>query len=930
MEDHPRNYRRLGAWFLAECGATAHLLGLVRHEADPTAVVLAMDALVEQGFNEVCRQFEEDVRSGDSHVEIEAAELTARLAALLATRRGKDNRKKLQRCQELLLSELRSPTDQARAVALRGLAESGLRGALPRAYQLLHDPAAEVKLAAADAILKLGDDEQQTRVLPLFSHPSQEVRKALIEVIAEHDNREGLLVRGMEQMLASSAPGIRTDAALFLRHHPRLIACERLDRMLADPAPEVRREAVAVAEEVLAAEECAPRMRNLVTDEDPLCRQRAVATLGRRGCCSDFERLTTMLNDKNEDIRFETLNALVDLAPDSRTLLNTLQRRLRDKDWSVRQRVIKLLGEHGDERLLEVVVGRFNDEDEDVRREALQAACELAPHRTGEFARAVLRDEDRDVADRALSCLEQTIARHELVDTVLKTLGRVKGESGEVLLDWIQKQAPNRFNDAIDRALDSNGAARTRALEVVGKQQLQHALPRVRAALRSRRGDSRLAAAKVLQTLAPDEARRVARNFLRDDTWNNRLWALETLSEDRSPELVDDLLPLAPDDDEDVRREAILLLARFPDPRVVSEMISSVNDVYPTVREAATACLEGADTRGSRLTGYVEELHGCAWQEVVRRVDAINRWAQRVGQELLGRSVTAVNYRQGYGRTRLGRQAAVQIEVTDVPVTSGHPHGDEIVRGLALHELGHHLCDHGASGFLTCRGIAASEDIDNVYDILCDERLERVLRARRPGWGVYFDRLASYVFARQSEKVPLSVYAKLVGRTLPETRDAIERGKLPGVLQPNTPESEALVELSQAEMLALPRLVPLPMAFLACLRCGFDPTMHPDPRVAESVAAVPRDLKDLPHKELLAPSRRIAKILGIGLDTKKQLERLRERLRKHRASLRGLQRAIERLAEIGQPMAGQPRGASGIRMNRPPRPLATQSRPTPK
>ncbi|MFO7903031.1 MAG: hypothetical protein ACQESR_30480 [Planctomycetota bacterium] len=110
---------------------------------------LAVDALVEQGLDEVYRQLEEAARSGDAHVRIETAELSARLARLLAARPEKAVRSKLRQCQELLLSTLNRSTDQARAIALRGLADSGFHRVLPRACQLLRDPAVEVKLAAA-------------------------------------------------------------------------------------------------------------------------------------------------------------------------------------------------------------------------------------------------------------------------------------------------------------------------------------------------------------------------------------------------------------------------------------------------------------------------------------------------------------------------------------------------------------------------------------------------------------------------------------------------------------------------------------------------------------------------------------------------------------------------------------------------------------
>ena len=62
---------------------------------------------------------------------------------------------------------------------------------------------------------------------------------------------------------------------------------------------------------------------------------------------------------------------------------------------------------------------------------------------------------------------------------------------------------------------------------------------------------------------------------------------------------------------------------------------------------------------------------------------------------------------RGSGRTRpSSRQRFVDIEVSDKAITTGHIHGDEIRRGLALHELGHHVRDFAVRGFRTTRGIA--------------------------------------------------------------------------------------------------------------------------------------------------------------------------------------------------------------------------------
>jgi hypothetical protein len=276
---------------------------------------------------------------------------------------------------------------------------------------------------------------------------------------------------------------------------------------------------------------------------------------------------------------------------------------------------------------------------------------------------------------------------------------------------------------------------------------------------------------------------------------------------------------------------------------------------------------------------------------------AITHWAQQTGQELLGKPVVVSPYEDGLGHTWENRKRRkVEIEISSAPVTSGHPHGADIMRGLVLHELGHHLSDFGARGHKTTRGIARSEGIGDIYDILCDERLERRLRSRRPPWGVYFDRLASYAFAQDAREVPLEEYAALLQKTPEDLLAALRQEELPGRLLPLAQTAgQPLVALRDSDLLALPGIVPPLAAFLSCLRCGFDPRRCPDPRIAAALALVPADLKDLSHAALLQVSRKIAELLGRAGQHQNDMAQLRQRLQAFPNALGGLEEMLGRM-----------------------------------
>jgi hypothetical protein len=397
--------------------------------------------------------------------------------------------------------------------------------------------------------------------------------------------------------------------------------------------------------------------------------------------------------------------------------------------------------------------------------------------------------------------------------------------------------------------------------------------------------------------------RQRATAHLQDPSQAVRLNALNILAQDDDPYLVDEILPLARDPDEAVRCRALSVLAAFDDRRVLSELMSALDDVSQQVRKTAEDILNSRNGPVPSLARVAGEREGRAvWRQLRATAEKVIHWGSELGQELLGKSVAVRRYYSGLGRTRAAHVLdKVEVEVSEAPVTSGHPHGEDIMRGLVLHEIGHHLADIGVRGHKTTRGIARSEGIDIIYDILCDERLERKLRSRRPQWGIYFDRLAAYAFAQDVHRVPLKEYARLAQSTPKAVLQAIQRGHLPGRLVPSLRAGRTpVVILREKDILTIPNAVPPLTAFLSCLRGGFDPHLHPNPCVAAAMAQVPRNLKDLSHGELLRLARQIAEILWGTAPRGDEKEQLQQRLREFPHALRGLQRMLERMERIGR------------------------------
>jgi len=439
---------------------------------------------------------------------------------------------------------------------------------------------------------------------------------------------------------------------------------------------------------------------------------------------------------------------------------------------------------------------------------------------------------------------------------------------------------------------------------VVGRSQVPGASQLLNAVIRRDTDEDVLhAAMKGFARLEPTAAATLALDKLDHHHWKVRVAATWCLRQVQDPTLVGRLIKLARDNDNDVRQEALHALARYEDERVPAELISSLQDSNEQVRNTAAELLDGDPQQVPSLALLpVAPDGGEAWRYLVDQVREVLAWGQRIGNLLLGKPVRIYQYRQGLGRTGDDKKAAVvEMEISDTPITSGHRHGADIVRGLILHEIGHHLYDIPERGHKTMRGIAHSRGVGEIYDILRDERLERKLRSRNRQWGHYLDRLASYAFAQGEQSVSLERYAELIEAEPEKAAAAIRRGELPGRLLPaSSLDGRCSVALDIHGVFQVPGLVPPLMMFLTGLRCRFDVSLCRDPRVVAAIAVVPGNLKDLPHREVL----KVAQIIGDLIGTQKQhqadLKRLQQRQRSLGTAAKMLEQALSRLGTTGQ------------------------------
>jgi len=265
------------------------------------------------------------------------------------------------------------------------------------------------------------------------------------------------------------------------------------------------------------------------------------------------------------------------------------------------------------------------------------------------------------------------------------------------------------------------------------------------------------------------------------------------------------------------------------------------------LRERVSLSILRATTSGDLRRGALELLDAPrARRPIVRRLAEVTRWARQQSLRLLGRALNLeLIAGEALGYTRLD---VPRIHVNPAPLLTGHPDGAAIVRGLVIHELGHHRYNNDEDG-RAAHQAAREEGLSSLLNLVQDEHLERNLRALDPAWGDDLKKLAAWAFLRAQREVGvLSLVRMGVGPTLQTT--AARAQESVGVRQ-----GVVLAALAQAGN---------PFArFMRALRLGWG-NRDGDPIVAAGLALFGRRFKKAGNLELLEIARALNALFFAG------------------------------------------------------------------
>lgn len=117
------------------------------------------------------------------------------------------------------------------------------------------------------------------------------------------------------------------------------------------------------------------------------------------------------------------------------------------------------------------------------------------------------------------------------------------------------------------------------------------------------------------------------------------------------------------------------------------------------------------------------------------------------------------------------------------PLVLLEPRGSLLLKGLIVHELGHHEAHFSDPEFRSVNVRARAKNLGSLLNLIDDEHLERRLRSKRVEWGEALDALASYAFRGAPVDLLIESYAALQDRDTAAASEGVLEGALPGVVR---------------------------------------------------------------------------------------------------------------------------------------------------
>ena len=266
--------------------------------------------------------------------------------------------------------------------------------------------------------------------------------------------------------------------------------------------------------------------------------------------------------------------------------------------------------------------------------------------------------------------------------------------------------------------------------------------------------------------------------------------------------------------------------------RLLRKFVSNSN--FGTIIEQAVSLTQQSEARERDVSQLARCFH----------------WGKQQAIELLHQPFKISTLSDGQlGYTRLHEN---KVFVNVLPVLKKMQHGKQIVEGLIIHELGHHLYHKGPKN----EAIWAKAERNNIHSLLnlvADEHLERNLRRMNSGYDEKLKRLASHAFQHTQKEMPVQQLLDNLGilafRVLCRSKLTVARNRENVTIR----NGRLLMELGRRGS----RFA----KFFRALRMGLG-NRDNDPKVKEALRLFGKDFRNYKMNQLYKVTRELEKIFS--------------------------------------------------------------------
>ncbi len=352
-----------------------------------------------------------------------------------------------------LMEMLNDEVIEVRAAALEALAGPGGRDAppflqevLPYLVEGLSDPHPEIRQAAVNGLVKLGQWSLQAIAKVQEEGPEiarKEAEKAFREIC------EGF----RKDLRENSDRLIRRDMARYIGELRYAKATpDLIDKLQKDADPEVR-SACAYALGNIGAKFAVGPLREVMENrkEEMPVRLAAAVALGQMGNEQGIKFLIDQLKSSDEKVRAAAVEALRTIGkPATRLLIEAAQ----SKDSLQRWGAVAALGETGDPKAVPILLKALRDEDENVRAVAAASLGKLRYARAARQLVQALADKSErvqahaewaleNIGERAIPAIMDGAKRTATKLRAFRLLGRLKArEAVPLLIEGLKDRKP--------------------------------------------------------------------------------------------------------------------------------------------------------------------------------------------------------------------------------------------------------------------------------------------------------------------------------------------------------------------------------------------------------------------------------------------------------------------------------------------------------